>query len=312
MPAIPMPEQRQARFIDRRACINCRSESLVEVSGGRYVDQPLLSYLEGDPWGQSPLPFLQEARWSLVRCNVCAQLFHRHVLDAEWNEIRFSQWMSAEAIASFEERIGTATPAARFEQGRQWVQHVLQIEHATRAVRDGAVRLLDFGCGYGFFVSTCNLFGFEAVGVDRSTARAQGAAGRIYASLDEVADRAPFHAVTLFEVLEHLDQPADILTALAKLLVPGGTLVLETPDCTGVTGIVSRDDYLKIHPLDHINAFTNTTLAGIARRSGFVPFRVAPPAHVATDLASVVRRTAKAALRRDRVSTQLYFRKLPS
>lgn len=304
-----MPDQMQARFIDRRACINCRSESLAEVAGGRYVDQPLLSYLESDPWGQSPIPYLQDARWSFVRCNACTQLFHRYVLDAEWNEIRFSRWMSAEAIASFEERIGADTPAARFEHERHWVRHVLQIENATRSIRDGAIKLLDFGCGYGVFVGTCNQFGFEAVGVDRSAARAQGASGLIHASLAEVADRAPFHAITLFEVLEHLDQPADVLSTLGKLLVPGGILVLETPDCAGVTGIVSRDDYLKIHPLDHINAFTNGTLNSIARRSGFTPCRVAP-AYVTSDLVSVAKLAARSMLRKDRASTQLYFRKL--
>ena len=75
-------------------------------------------------------------------------------------------------------------------------------------------------------------------------------------------------------MLEHLDDPAAILRRLATLMYQGGLLVLETPDCTGVSDIRSQQDYLKIHPLEHINAFTHKTLCSIASRAlgiAFVP-----------------------------------------
>jgi hypothetical protein len=59
------------------------------------------------------------------------------------------------------------------------------------------------------------------------------------------------------------------LEMLRARLVPGGILVLETPDCSGITGIVSRRDYDNIHPLEHINGFTPATLRKMAERLGF-------------------------------------------
>jgi 2-polyprenyl-3-methyl-5-hydroxy-6-metoxy-1,4-benzoquinol methylase len=115
--------------------------------------------------------------------------------------------------------------------------------------------------------------------------------------------------VTLFEGLEHLDEPAQVLEQLAALLVRGGILVLETPDCRGVTAIRTRRDYLKVHPLEHINAFTHRTLKSIAERRGFACIGRGA-AHVHTDRVRVLRTEAKHLLRRDGRSTELYFRKL--
>jgi len=130
----------------------------------------------------------------------------------------------------------------------------------------------------------------------------------ILASLQDLPDNKPFHAVTLFEVLEHLDRPAEILAALAPRVAPGGLLILETPDASGVTAIRNHHDYEMINPLDHINGFTPKTLKSIAGRFGF-RFRDRGPAHVTTEVFRVIKTSAKHALGRDSRSTQLYFQK---
>src|SRR5262245_34031932 len=250
----------QAQFSERRCCINCGSEHLVELSRGRFTDQPLLGFIEGDPWGENPMPYLQDAEWILAQCSDCDQVFHKRILTDEWNKKRFTTWMSAEAIREFEARAATSPSAVQnFERACKHVVHILRIEKLTRSVRTCGepVRLLDFGCGWGEFLSACKHFGFDACGVDRATPRIEGSAVPVFASLDNLVDRPEFHTVTLFEVLEHLDDPGSILKQLSKILTSRGLLVLETPDCAGVTSIRDRQDYLKIHPLEHINAFTH-------------------------------------------------------
>lgn len=127
-------------------------------------------------------------------------------------------------------------------------------------------------------------------------------------ALDEAAPE-PFHAITLIEVLEHVDEPLALLKTLRERMVPGGILVLETPNCEGVSDICSEDDYRKIHPLDHINGFTPASLLAIARRAGFAP--LAPPvAHVAADMRRVVKTIVKRIVQPLRPkTTQLYLRR---
>jgi 2-polyprenyl-3-methyl-5-hydroxy-6-metoxy-1,4-benzoquinol methylase len=297
----------QAEFVERSSCINCGSARIEEVSRGRYTDQPLRGFIDADPWGTNPLPYLKNAEWSFIQCTDCHQTFHARILTPEWNEKRFTEWMTAAAIEEFEKRLGNAA-TIHIQKGREHVTHVLRIEKLTRKIRNPGevVRLLDFGSGWGEFLMLCQHFGFTVAGVDRSEARRGGARVPIYAGLDDLRGQKPFHAITLFEVLEHLDNPAATLRALVPLLAPGGLLILETPDCLGVTGIRSHSDYLKIHPLDHINAFTHQTLRSIAERIGFRCI-ARPATHATASLYQVIRTQAKHVLGRDGRSTQLYF-----
>jgi 2-polyprenyl-3-methyl-5-hydroxy-6-metoxy-1,4-benzoquinol methylase len=299
-----------AEFIERDRCVACGSDHLIEVASGRFADEPLRSFLEKDPWGESPLPYVEHERWHLAACMACGQKFHRRVLSSYWNEVRFTTWITNEAIQRFAEPVDT--PAWRFELGRAYAAHVLRIEKATRPLRgDRPVRLLDFGCGGGEFLWMCKSFGFDAHGIDRSLPRRRGVEGiHVVPDLESLrtapGGASSFHAVTLFEVLEHLDAPYETLVSLCGLLAPGGLLVLETPDCTGVEGIRTEREYRQIHPLDHINAFTPSSLRAIARRSGFRPIRP-PAAHVTTELRRVARAGVRRAIDLLRPRTQAYF-----
>lgn len=295
----------QAVFVERKNCINCQSTNLSELSRGRYLDDPLRGFLAADPWGDDPLQYLQTAHWSLVRCVDCDQVFHRFILNSEWNERRFSEWMTADGIKEFEDRLHRGNPMWRFEKELQHTQHILRIERLTRLIRGNShVKLLDFGCGWGDFLNSCQRFGFDAVGVDRSTARRSNSTVRIEPSLADVT--GPFHAVTLFETLEHLDDPSAILREIHPLIADGGVLVLETPNCSGVTNIKTHRDYLLLHPLEHINAFTHETMKSIAGRCGFTNMS-RPPVYAASDMVRVAKTVAKSMLGRGENSTQLYF-----
>jgi 2-polyprenyl-3-methyl-5-hydroxy-6-metoxy-1,4-benzoquinol methylase len=299
----------QAGFVDRNRCINCDAQDLAEISRGRFTDSPLMEFIKADPWSECPLPYLQQSEWILARCIRCGQSFHRRILDSEWNEKRFSSWMSEAAIHDFENRAGHSSPAKQFQRARTLAEHILRIEGLTRTLRgDSAVRLLDFGCGFGEFLAACSLFGFDCAGIDRSAARRGAGLVKIYPSIDYLIDTKAFHAICLFEVLEHLDDPKALLQRLAKLIVSGGILVLETPNCEDVNGITSLDDYRKIHPLDHINAFTRSTLISIAERTGFRCIDP-PAAHVTIDRLRIIKQEAKHALHRSSRGTQLYFEK---
>ncbi|ALI03462.1 hypothetical protein AO353_21230 [Pseudomonas fluorescens] len=237
-------------------------------------------------------------------------MFHRYILDPEWNERRFSKWMSQDAIEAFEKY--SNTPADVFRKAAGYTAHVLQIEQLTRSLRGSEVpRVLDFGCGYGGFLSMCSMYGFEAYGVDRSAAkRDNNSFSKVFAEIEDIANMSPFHALTLFEVLEHLDDPHGLMLRLSELLATGGILVLETPDCSGVRTIETRDDYGKIHPLEHINAFTPETLKRFATRLGFAPIRK-PVSCVTCDSMKFVKTVAKRLLGPAMLpTTQLYFRKL--
>lgn len=124
------PVAERARFIGRMLCIACRSQYLTNLSTGTYDSGLVGAFLRADPWGENPLPCLAGKTWCFASCRTCGQTFHRYVLNAEWNERRFSKWMSQDAIVEFEQ--AALSPEWRFNKAAKNTSHVLRIEALTR------------------------------------------------------------------------------------------------------------------------------------------------------------------------------------
>lgn len=97
--------------------------------------------------------------------------------------------------------------------------------------------ILDIGCGGGLFLSKMRDEGAEVTGVELSDSRAHYATTKhgIEIVKRPVEDDywtkriASFDVVTLWDVIEHVNYPHATLAAAAKLIKPGGLLLIDTP-----------------------------------------------------------------------------------
>lgn len=92
------------------------------------------------------------------------------------------------------------------------------------------VRLLDLGCGRGRYWPHWQAWGADVTGIDisrKSLGSGQAAGFRAIGSLTRLpwADGA-FDVVCLLETLQHLPDPAAALGEAARVLAPGGTIVI--------------------------------------------------------------------------------------
>lgn len=99
-------------------------------------------------------------------------------------------------------------------------------------------RVLDLGCGQGFYLPLYARLGLSATGVETDAVPRAEAVRRAdalgFAVVDARAERLPFadasfDAVVMSEVLEHLPDPALALAEAARVLVPGGLLLVTVP-----------------------------------------------------------------------------------
>jgi 2-polyprenyl-6-hydroxyphenyl methylase/3-demethylubiquinone-9 3-methyltransferase len=102
------------------------------------------------------------------------------------------------------------------------------------------LRLLDIGCGGGLLSEPMSRLGFQVLGVDASernigTAAAhaaeQGLSIDYRASTAEdllAAGEGPFDVILNMEVIEHVADPGEYLRTCARLLKPGGLMVVAT------------------------------------------------------------------------------------
>ena len=113
---------------------------------------------------------------------------------------------------------------------------VLIVEH-IRTHFPGGGRVLDFGCYTGGLLA---LLGdsYERQGVEINRAAAAAAAERIqgpvWSSVSEVPEGLRFDVVVLADVIEHVENPRDLITTLESLIANNGILILTTGDADNV------------------------------------------------------------------------------
>jgi 2-polyprenyl-3-methyl-5-hydroxy-6-metoxy-1,4-benzoquinol methylase len=129
--------------------------------------------------------------------------------------------------------------AASIAVGDQLSFHyTLALEYMRRS---GAV--LDIGCGHGYGSLRLATAGFQVTGADLNPERIASARARlahealgfrVLNGCDLKLEDASCDYVTSFETLEHVDDPAQFLRELHRVLKPGGLLFLSTPqNCFG-------------------------------------------------------------------------------
>ena len=142
-------------------------------------------------------------------------------------------------------------------------------------------RLLDVGAGRGRFVAAAREAGYDASGLEPS-ARGVRAARDAYgvelrqATID-AADIAPgaYDVVTLWHVLEHLEDPAAVLTRVVSWLSPGGVLLVGVPNLASLQAALARGRWFHFDAPRHRTHFTPQGLDALLRGAGLEPLRTA-------------------------------------
>lgn len=98
--------------------------------------------------------------------------------------------------------------------------------------------ILDIGCGGGLFLSLLKLRGAKVTGIELSDSRAHYARTRHGLEIYKVPIESDFwqqghthhfDAVTLWDVIEHVNYPFQTLQCGVNVLKPGGYLMIDTP-----------------------------------------------------------------------------------
>ncbi len=159
-----------------------------------------------------------------------------------------------------------------------------RLARSSPAQPGAPLRWLDFGCGAGGFLKflreksalagrPLDLCGHD-VGSYANLLRTKDAF-RIL-DLGEVG-REPtgsFDVISMIEVIEHLPSPLEPLQLVARLLKPGGLLLLTTGNLDSPAARRSGIHYRYCAPEIHVSLFNPRTLARLYARVGLTPYPV--------------------------------------
>ncbi|MEZ5669626.1 MAG: class I SAM-dependent methyltransferase [Alphaproteobacteria bacterium] len=168
----------------------------------------------------------------------------------------------------------------RYEQDRAWwldvyADRLATVEAAT-GIRGGTA--LDIGCGPGLFLDAARDRGWRVEGIEPSRQAAAHARGLGHAVHDGFFDPAmaatlaPVDLIHMALVLEHLPDPAAILSTARGLLKPGGAVCVVVPNDFNPLQAAALQQGVEpywVAPPHHLNYFTPHSLGRLLQACGF-------------------------------------------
>ena len=138
--------------------------------------------------------------------------------------------------------------------------------------RQKEISLLDFGCGLGLTLEAANKIGWNAFGIEMNDFCLKFCRKRnqkVFSDLTKINENTKFDIITLFDVIEHVSNPTDLLKKLKTKLKENGFLIITTPNWNSLERIVFQNDWKAIDP-QHYHYFTKNTLINSLNKSKLV------------------------------------------
>jgi SAM-dependent methyltransferase len=136
-------------------------------------------------------------------------------------------------------------------------------------------KVLDIGCGYGYFLAACREKGYQVHGIDCSGFAVRHATEKLelnvtIGALDEIDMPAhEFDLVTFWHCLEHMQDPRDALDKATAWLKTDGLLIIEVPNHEGTDARRIGPEWVGWSLPYHLFHFTLGSLSLLLEQRGF-------------------------------------------
>lgn len=145
------------------------------------------------------------------------------------------------------------------------IQEVSEVKQGT---------ILDYGCGTGFFLNAIRQTGWKTIGIEKSPS------ARVFSkkefnlevlapeTLSNIAS-ASCDVITLWHVLEHIEDLNGMMIELKRILKPSGRLILALPNAGSYDALHYREYWAAYDVPRHLWHFTPRTLFSLAQKHDF-------------------------------------------
>ncbi|HSB12218.1 MAG TPA: class I SAM-dependent methyltransferase [Blastocatellia bacterium] len=141
-------------------------------------------------------------------------------------------------------------------------------------------RILDVGCGSGFFLRALQPAHWDRFGVETSDAACAAAAhalgrGRVFRGelIESQWPDSSFDVVTFWSALEHTNEPRANLKAARHIIKPGGSLIVQLPNAASYQARWFGGDWFALDAPRHRYHFNLPILERLLSETGFELYR---------------------------------------
>lgn len=208
--------------------------------------------------------FLTQEPFEIYECLKCGLLFTEPRPDV--NSI--GKYYQSEEYYSHQENKNGFIPKIYESVKRVNLRHKRKL--ATKGLKVGT--MLEIGCGVGDFLHEMEQKGWNCTGIEPSKEAKAIAKNRVKANIlnpDELAslEDESFDLITMWHVLEHVDNLKEEVMHLQRLLKKGGRLVLALPNYKSADAEFYREYWAAYDVPRHLNHFCRESINNIFKNT---------------------------------------------
>ena len=208
--------------------------------------------------------------WQVYKCENCGL----GVLDP-WPDKEEQNKLYSEAYFQSHYEAKIPLDSAKMKQRLKQENHRLRFFYKFK--RSGKV--LDIGCGRGYFLLACRKQGYKVEGIDISADAADYVKSELkiplhVGELDSIdLGSKSFDIITLWHCLEHTADPNSYLQRAHKWLKDDGILVVDVPNYAGYDACKYESKWQQWDLPFHFYHFTPNSIIALLQKNGFAVIR---------------------------------------
>ncbi|MDD5571563.1 MAG: class I SAM-dependent methyltransferase [Bacteroidales bacterium] len=165
-------------------------------------------------------------------------------------------------------------------EGNDWLKiqrHLLRFKTIKKYQKNG--KLFDLGVGWGHFLHTGKLLGYEVEGIEIAEMPFIYAKDYLKLPVEKVdffkyeAKTNYYDIITMWDVLEHIDNCDEVVEKCFSMLKKGGYLILQVPQIDSYIAKKQKEKWQAMG-LDNVNYFSKKTIDILINKKGFKVIKI--------------------------------------
>ncbi len=257
-------------MIFRDKCELCCSSNKQILISRDFTDLSILDFIQGYYNNRISVSVFDGGYYELAKCSNCGFIWQTYILNNENMQRLYSDWISKTDSLNKKKN-------ADIEFYRKYASQVYFIALLFDK-KPADINILDYGMGWGYWCMMAKAFGYQVHGYEVSKDRIKYARNNAINILEDSLElcRYRYDFININHVLEHIINPVQVLENLYQVLNPNGVIRISVPDGASIEGQVFDENWKAsknaVHPLEHINCFTGSTLIKLGEAAGMEYF----------------------------------------
>lgn len=202
---------------------------------------------------------------NIVQCKNCNFVFIPPYYRKEINYVNYKDEKVFEAI----------------KRGNDWLKyqrHFLRYKLLKKYVVKGG-NLFDLGVGWGHFLNAGRMLGYNVSGIEIAKMPYRYAKEYLKLPVDNIdffdyqAKQDYYDIITMWDVLEHIDNCDEVIKRCNGMLKKGGFIILQVPQIDSFFAKRQKENWQAMG-LDHVNYFSKETIKRLLKDKGFKTVKI--------------------------------------